>query len=264
MKLLTLNCHSWQEENQVEKIKYLASVIKEEQYDVIALQEVSQRMDSRSVTSKIKEDNFAKLLIEELNNINEYKYKFIWDYAHIGYDIYEEGVAILTLHDIKDFKSFYISKSEDKTNYRSRNIVNITIDIKGEAIDFYSCHTGWWNDSIEPFKYQADKLLENIINDRLSFVMGDFNNNALVRNEGYDYLISKGLIDTYSIAQEKDSGITVNGEIAGWEAQSEKKRLDLILINKEVNVKKSRVIFNDINRNVVSDHYGVEVIIEEK
>ena len=24
MKLLTLNCHSWQEENQVEKIKYLA------------------------------------------------------------------------------------------------------------------------------------------------------------------------------------------------------------------------------------------------
>ena len=29
MKLLTLNCHSWQEENQVEKIKYLANVIKE-------------------------------------------------------------------------------------------------------------------------------------------------------------------------------------------------------------------------------------------
>ena len=119
MKLLTLNCHSWQEENQIEKIKYLASVIKEEQYDVIALQEVSQRIDSRSVDSKIKEDNFAKLLIEELNNINEYKYNFVWDYSHIGYDIYEEGLAILTLHDIKDFKSFYISKSEDKTNYRS-------------------------------------------------------------------------------------------------------------------------------------------------
>ena len=77
MKLLTLNCHSWQEENQIEKIKYLASVIKEEQYDVIALQEVSQRIDSRSVDSKIKEDNFAKLLIEELNNINEYKCTYI-------------------------------------------------------------------------------------------------------------------------------------------------------------------------------------------
>ena len=63
MKLLTLNCHSWQEENQVEKIKYLASVIKEKQYDVIALQEVSQRIDAKSVDSRIKEDNFAKLLI---------------------------------------------------------------------------------------------------------------------------------------------------------------------------------------------------------
>ncbi|MDZ5034803.1 endonuclease, partial [Clostridium perfringens] len=42
MRLLTLNCHSWMEEDQVEKIKYLAKIIKENQYDVIALQEVSQ------------------------------------------------------------------------------------------------------------------------------------------------------------------------------------------------------------------------------
>ena len=113
MKLLTLNCHSWQEENQVEKIKYLASVIKEKQYDVIALQEVSQRIDANSVDSKIKEDNFARLLIKELNKLDEYKYNFIWDYSHIGYDIYEEGLAILTIHEIKDYKSFYISQRMD-------------------------------------------------------------------------------------------------------------------------------------------------------
>ena len=94
--------------------------------------------------------------------------------------------------------------------------------------------------------------------------MGDFNNNALVRNEGYDYLINKGLIDTYCIAEEKDSGVTVKGEIAGWEAQGEDKRLDLILSNKEIKVKKSNVIFNEINKQVISDHYGVEVFIEKK
>lgn len=264
MKLLTLNCHSWQEENQAEKIKYLASVIKEKQYDVIALQEVSQRIDAKSVDSRIKEDNFARLLIQELNKLDDYKYNFIWDYSHIGYDIYEEGLAILTIHEIKDSKSFYISQSNDKSNYRSRNIVSITIELNDELIDFYSCHTGWWNDDIEPFKYQADKLLENISNERLSFIMGDFNNNALIRSEGYDYLISKGLIDTYWIAEEKDSGVTVKGEIAGWEAQAEDKRLDLILSNKEIKVKKSNVIFNKINKQVISDHYGVEVFIENK
>lgn len=264
MKLLTLNCHSWQEENQVEKIKYLASVIKEKQYDVVTLQEVSQSIDSNFVNSIIKEDNFAMLLIKELNKLDEYKYNFIWDYSHIGYDIYEEGLAILTKHEIKESKSFYISQSNDKSNYRSRNIVSITIEMNDELIDFYSCHTGWWNDDIEPFKYQADKLLENISNERLSFIMGDFNNNALIRSEGYDYLTSKGLIDTYCNAKIKDSGITVNGEIAGWEAQSEDKRLDLILTNKDIEVKKSNVIFNDINKDIISDHYGVEVFIEEK
>lgn len=263
MRLLTLNCHSWQEENQIEKIKYLASIIKEKQYDVIALQEVSQSIASKNINEKIKEDNFARILIEELNKLNEYKYSFIWDYSHIGYDIYEEGLAIITKHEINYFNSFYISKSDDKKNYRSRNIVSITLNINEEEIDFYSCHTGWWNDDIEPFKYQADKLLDNICNERLSFIMGDFNNNALVKGEGYDYLINKGLIDTYSIASKRDDGITVKGEIAGWEAQIENKRLDLILTNKEVNVLSSEVIFNSINKDIISDHYGVEVLIKE-
>ena len=263
MKLLTLNCHSWQEENQAEKIKYLASVIKEKQYDVIALQEVSQRIDAKSVDSRIKEDNFARLLIQELNKLDDYKYNFIWDYSHIGYDIYEEGLAILTIHEIKDSKSFYISQSNDKSNYRSRNIVSITIELNDELIDFYSCHAGWWNDDIEPFKYQAEKLLENISNERLSFIMGDFNNNALVRNEGYDYLLSKNLIDLYMKADSNDEcSATAIGKIDGWEENRENLRLDLILSNKSLKVKSANIVFNGKNKEIISDHYGVELEID--
>ena len=69
MKLLTLNCHSWQEENQIDKIKYLAKIIIEKDYDVIALQEVSQSVSAESVDSKLKKDNFALLLQEELDKI---------------------------------------------------------------------------------------------------------------------------------------------------------------------------------------------------
>lgn len=108
MKLLTLNCHSWQEDNQIEKIKYLAKIIKEKQYDVIALQEVSQKINSKLLQAMIKEDNFAQLLIEELNKINESKYNFIWDYSHIGYDIYEEGLAILTKHKNKKIVNHFM------------------------------------------------------------------------------------------------------------------------------------------------------------
>lgn len=90
--------------------------------------------------------------------------------------------------------------------------------------------------------------------------MGDFNNNALLRNEGYDYIIAKGMIDTYIMAQEKDSGITVKGTIDAWRECSEDKRLDLILSNKKIEVKDSKVIFNRENY-IVSDHFGVEINI---
>ena len=53
MKLLTLNCHAWQEENQMEKIQYLAQVIKEKQYDIIALQEVSQLINTEDLVKQL-------------------------------------------------------------------------------------------------------------------------------------------------------------------------------------------------------------------
>lgn len=260
MKLLTLNCHSWIEKNQLEKIKYLAQVIKEKQYDVIALQEVSQSIEKSIVSGDIKEDNFVYLLNKELHKLGEINYKYVWDFSHIGYDIYEEGLAILTKHEIEDIDTFYITKSSEKAFYKSRKIIRCSIRINNKIINFFTCHLGWWNDEEEPFQNQVDNLINKV--DGLSFIMGDFNNNAMVRNEGYDYLISKGLIDTYNIALEKDNGITVNGEIAGWEGKKENKRLDIIFTNINVNVKESRVIFNHINKSIISDHYGVEVDIE--
>ena len=103
MKLMTLNCHSWQEENQLDKIKILAERIKKEQYDVIALQEISQHIDGEYISENIKSDNYVQVLINELNNINEDSYKYVWDFSHIGYDVFEEGLAILSRHKIKSY-----------------------------------------------------------------------------------------------------------------------------------------------------------------
>lgn len=68
MKLLTLNCHSWQENNQLEKIAILADDIAEKSYDVIALQEVSQLIDSDILHGLVKRDNYAVVLLDELKN----------------------------------------------------------------------------------------------------------------------------------------------------------------------------------------------------
>ena len=264
MKFLTLNCHSWQEENQLDKIKYLAQVISEKNYDVIALQEISQSIDSKTLEGNIKEDNFAVLLKKELEELSESNYEFYWDFSHIGYDVYEEGLAIMTRHKFINNESFFITKGEDRTYWKTRKIIKSSIEIADKQIDFYSCHLGWWNDEEEPFKYQADKLLNTMDNSKIAIYMGDFNNNAFIRNEGYDYLISKSLNDLYLNAEstEDECSATVKGKIDGWDENREKLRLDLVLSNKSLQVKKANIIFNGKNKKVVSDHYGVELEIE--
>lgn len=260
MKLLTLNCHSWQEENQIEKISYIAKVINEKEYDAIALQEVSQLICSDIAYDNVKANNFALLLQDELKKLGNENYTLHWDVAHIGYDIYEEGLCLMTKLPVVKKESFNISMSDDINFWKTRKIVKLNVVYNNYEISLYSCHLGWWNDEEEPFKEQFDKLFMQIENDKFAFVMGDFNNNANVENEGYDYICEK-LFDTYNLSKNKDSGITVKGKIAGWDKNKENLRLDLILSNKEIKVESSNVIFNGINKNVVSDHYGLEVVV---
>ncbi|MDD6795053.1 MAG: endonuclease/exonuclease/phosphatase family protein [Clostridiaceae bacterium] len=261
MKLLTLNCHSWQESNQIDKIKYLAKVIIENNYDVIALQEVSQHIDSKLCEGKLRADNYMLLLKKELKKICDWNFDSVWDFSHIGYDIYEEGLCILSKHKITHKDSFYVSRDETTDNWKSRKVVKASIDYKGEELDFISCHLGWWNDEEEPFKLQVEKLNKKVDSNKRTFLLGDFNNNANVRNEGYDFIKESGWIDTYEIALNKDEGSTVKGKIDGWDKNRENLRLDLILTNKSINVESSKVIFNQKNKDIISDHYGVEVYL---
>ncbi|WP_252827626.1 exonuclease/endonuclease/phosphatase family protein [Fusobacterium necrophorum] len=69
MKLLTINVHSWLEENQEEKMEILAKVIAEKRYDVVALQEVNQQIKSKPVLEDMKEDNFLYQLLKKITKV---------------------------------------------------------------------------------------------------------------------------------------------------------------------------------------------------
>ncbi|WMJ81733.1 endonuclease/exonuclease/phosphatase family protein [Clostridium sp. MB40-C1] len=260
MRILTLNCHSWQEEKQIEKIKYLAKIIHQNNYDIIALQEVSQSINSKVLFDNIKEDNFMFILMKELERLGETRFKFLWEFAHIGYDKYEEGISILTKHHIKAKESFYVSKSKDQNYWKTRKIIKCKIVYNNKPISVYSCHLGWWDDKEEDFKFQANKLLEHVKEDETCILMGDFNNDAFLSNEGYDYIIDKNIKDIYSLAKSKDNGVTIIGKIDSWEGNN--MRLDLILSNKNLKVEYCKVIFNGIRGEIISDHFGVEAKIE--
>ena len=89
--------------------------------------------------------------------------------------------------------------------------------------------------------------------------MGDFNSAANVRNEGFDYICSKGHYDTYILAEEKDNGVTVKGKIKGWDDNKHDLRIDYVFTNKRLPVKKSTTIFNGTHKPIISDHFGLEI-----
>ena len=85
----------------------LADKILLEDYEVIALQEINQLLESEEVEPAklmkfcpvknqvpIRKDNFAYRLVQLLKEHGK-EYFWSWEMSHIGYDKYEEGNALL-------------------------------------------------------------------------------------------------------------------------------------------------------------------------
>ena len=273
MKILTLNTHSIIEKNYEEKLVKFVEMIKEELPDVFALQEVNQSMampetgDASAVgyiacidcEVTIRTDNHAYRVAEMLL-ASGMKYQWTWVPAKVGYGIYDEGIAVFSKSTIEDICQFHISKSQDYNNWKTRKMLGIYTN----DMWFYSVHMGWWKDEEEPFAKQWDTVVKQLKErTQTCFVMGDFNSPADKKQEGYEYVIQSGWNDTWLMAKKKDEGITVGGNIDGWndKANQEEMRIDYIFCNKEILVESSEVIFNGKNYPIVSDHYGVVIEI---
>lgn len=261
MKILTLNTHSWQEDNQLEKLDILAKAIIEQEIDILALQEVNQHRDSDKLlidigaNIEVRSSNFGFLLQHKLAMLGT-GYALSWDYVHQSYDLYHEGLSFLTRVPIQQKEVIDLSDHYDEGFWKHRRAVKVTLSIDNQEIDFINCHCGWWDDHDAPFQLQIDKIKAKC-SDRLTFLLGDFNSHSGDRDQGYDYVLSQGFMDTYSLAQEKDSGETVVKMIDGWEFNQHKLRIDYVFVNQEVKVNKHHTIFNGEDYPVISDHFGV-------
>lgn len=274
MKLLTLNTHAWHEEEQEKKISQLADFINERGFDAIALQEVNQRAAAEEAGAErlnryveaepgvtIRADNYALLLLEQLDA----PYYWTWLPTHGAYHgRYDEGVAVLSREPITDTVYGYVSGLRDYLNYKTRRLLGVKTTLGGPDTEpFWLCsaHCGWWHDEEEPFRPQWDRaeaLLKPLRDaGEQIFLLGDLNNVAQIRGEGYDYVMQHGWCDLYASALEKDEGSTVLKAIGGWEDNKQPLRIDYILSGSRIAAKKSEVVLDGKNGPVVSDHFGV-------
>lgn len=273
MKLLDLNTHSWIEANPLEKLQQLVEFIQQGDYDVITLQEVNQLMTEETwqpdewfcpvaEQRAIKQDNFAKVLVERLR---EYGVNYYWSWAdaHIGYDKYDEGVAILSKEPL-EASAHWVSLTQDRSDYHTRVVLVAKTSIEERSVQIASGHFSWWdNGSPEAFTYEWQQTQQLLQEESLPIIlMGDFNNPADKRNEGYDLMMTSGLDlqDAFTVAEMREGEHTVAHAIDGWSGNSELLRIDLALFSSAFQVEKYRVVLDGNNGPQVSDHFGIEVV----
>lgn len=270
MKLLTLNTHSLVEENYDEKLKIFSEAIASEKPDIIALQEVNQSISHGEIHDEslfgftpcgiipVRGDNHAcnavKLLYEK-----GVRYYWTWLGMKESYGKYQEGISLLSLSPVTEVRTHTLSGIDNYSDWKTRKVIGIRTE-KYPDDWFYSVHFGWWNDSEEPFQPQWKKLCRYLPHSGRVWLMGDFNSPSEVRGEGYDMMKNDGWHDSFTLATEKDSGITVPKSIDGWHDRisgTQGMRIDHIWCSERAEITSSQVIFNGSNYPVVSDHYGI-------
>lgn len=268
MKLLTLNTHSLIEPDYEAKREIFVNFIAKEQPEVFALQEVNQTacapllenipagyLPCPGNTVALKTDNHAAAVARMLEEKGVH-YHWCWFAVKIGYDKYDEGMAVFTRAPITAAENTLLSKADNYSSWKTRRALGVCAD----DVWYYAVHMGWWNDKEEPFPFQWEKLSQTAGAKQTAFLLGDFNSEADVRGEGYDLILRSGWQDTYRLAQQKDEGCTVVQAIDGWRDApnaAAKKRIDQIWCSKPMAVKSSRVVFNGLREPQVSDHAGI-------
>lgn len=273
MKWLTLNIHSWMEEDTEEKMDILVHYIISSGLDGVSLQEVNQRIDALPeenplhfvppINEKtiIKQDNYALCLVKRLAELGE-EYHWSWTYSHVGYGIYEEGVAILSKKPLQS-QAVLVSSVDKKTDVTRRMMLCSKLTVQDKELFVTSSHYSWWNEETK-HGFQDEWTLSKLFLDKLSgFILlcGDFNGPDTIKNETYD-LVTKSFVDTFELAEHPSGRYTIPKEIDGWKHTKEQLRIDYIFASEPCQVRSHDVIFDGENYPCISDHYGVVVSID--
>lgn len=261
LKALILNLHCYQEDNQDDKFTKIANTINELGIDIVCLQEVAEYWRDGQGDW---ESNAAKIINDRLTK----PFYIHYDWSHLGFDKYREGVAILSRYPLSEHESQYVSDSHDKYNIHSRKVVKARIDIPNIGfINVFSAHLSWiengFSEQFHRLRAWAEK--NNRDNIKATLLCGDFNITA--GTTGYGLVVdSHEYEDQFLAVNERgifDKIFRVND--AHWQdLLADDYRIDYIFMHKNSQLKatSAKVIFTDQDYGRVSDHFGYLMTFE--
>ncbi len=144
LKAMTLNLHTYQEEDQQRKFSQVARAIEELGIDLVCLQEVGEHWNDGAGDWA---SNAARIINDQLPR----PYHLHADWSHLGFDRFREGVAILSRHPFAYVDAGYVSDSQDPFDIHSRKaaMAQVRVPYFG-LINVFSAHLSWPSDGFFP------------------------------------------------------------------------------------------------------------------
>ncbi len=267
--ILTLNMHTYQETRQNEKFNLITDVIGKMNVDFVAFQECAQNKSAEITSGIIREDNMAMVVSQRLKTKYNAEYNFVWNWAHYGWTVWEEGVAILSRYHPINSEDRYISTYTGTSDITSRKVIYGSYQTANGVFNIFSAHTHWrLSETDEEQNKQIRKIKSMAVEkwalttDSLAFICGDFNGNPTSDypwSEGYFTMMQNDeytdtFLHVYPEANNKLAQSiynTIGGDFPG--------RIDYIFMKNNPHFKAidSQIIFTNEIVGTVSDHYGV-------
>ena len=186
LRALTLNLHTYQEEDQLRKFEQVARAIHEQKIDLVCLQEVGEHWNDGA-------GDWASNAARIINSHLLQPYHLHTDWSHLGFDRFREGVAILSRHPFVYTDSGYVSDSQDPHDIHARKIVMAQVRVPYVGlVNVFSAHLSWPSGG---FQAQFERLQrwaaeKQTPETAATLIGGDFNISA--GSEAYRHIVDTG------------------------------------------------------------------------
>jgi len=263
LKVLILNLHCYQEEHQHQKFLQIAQAINDLEIDIVCLQEVAELWNNGMGDWAT---NSARIINDSLDR----PYQLVTDWAHLGFDRYREGVAILSRYPIAGHEARYVSGIQDPYNIHSRKAILAQVNVPFVGlINVFSAHLSWWDDGFsEQFgnlrQWARDAHTRRV---KATLLCGDFNIKAGSR--GYQLVVESNEYEDEFLAATRPRIFSeiFRNRVSRWEGYlDDDHRIDYVFMHNasDLRVISGGVLFTEQDYGRVSDHVGYLMTFERK
>ena len=244
-KVLTLNLHCYQEDNQQEKFSTIARAVNDLDIDIVCLQEVAEPLNNGLGDWNA---NSARIIRDQLRAT----YDLHFDWSHIGFGRYREGCAILSKYGFIHRDARYVSTDHGMNSIHARKVVMGRVQIPDlGAVNVFSTHLSWWANGFPDQFNNLHAWTDQQMNDSVAatLVCGDFNSQR--GSEGYGLVTAgHGYADAYLEARSRHGDHDPGAD--------HDRRIDFAFVKKggPLLAVGTRELFNGHDYGRVSDHTG--------